>query len=163
MKQKYKIGDIFFVPIGDDGQFGYGQVVEIYEKILIYCVFYSSILRDVPNLLSSNIFLAGITARVKIQNGDWKIFGNETRNLIDIKRPNFKVWIDNKMWVVSFCGKRRRKIEEEESDIVTYRNVIAPIVYENALNAHFGVSEWLPSYDKLLYENVIRSQMVQPS
>jgi hypothetical protein len=156
MKIKFKIGDIFSIPIGD-GRFGYGLVVEYFSKHLIYCVFYSGLLSREIQLAHTNIFLAGITTGVKIENGDWQIVSTETRNLADIRKPNFKVMIEGRMHIVSFSGQTKRKIEEEEADILSFRSVIAPIRYEKALCAHFGVGEWQQPYDELLYENVIRS------
>jgi co-chaperonin GroES (HSP10) len=159
MKIRFKIGDVFSVPIDND-RLGYGQVVDVFEKVLIYCVFYSHLLTREPKLTPSDILLAGITARAKIENGDWQVVGNEIRNLNDIKRPSFKVMIDERMHIVSFSGQTKRKIEEEEADILTFRNVVAPIRYEKALCAHFGVGDWLQPYDKLLYENVVRSNEI---
>jgi len=159
MKIKFKIGDVFSFPIEGDRS-GFGQVVEFYEKHLVYCVFNRRVVTNEVNFVNSDILLAGITTGVKIENGDWKIIGNETRNLKDITRPNFKVMIEGSMYIVSFSGRTRRKIEEEEADILTFRNIVAPIRYEKALCAHFGVGEWERPYDKLLYENVIRSHEI---
>ena len=156
-----KIGDVFSIPI-DSSRIGYGRVIDKFIKTLIYCVFYSDVV-SAEKGISSEILLAGITAPAKINNGDWETIGNDLTGLDEIKRPNFKVMINGSMYVVDFSDKHRRKIAEEEADILSFRSIVAPIRYQNALLAHFGVGEWERPYDKLLYQNVIRSHEISPT
>ncbi len=139
MSSKLKIGDLFSIPI-DSYRLGYGRIVDKFEKVLIYCVFYSDLL-SAEKGTASEIRGAGITAGAKLKNGDWETIGNDLAGLDEIKRPNFKVMIQGSMYVVDFSDKLRRKIGEEEADILTFRNIVAPIRYQNALLAHFGVGE----------------------
>jgi hypothetical protein len=158
MSSKLKIGDVFSVPI-DSYRMGYGRIVDKFEKVLIYCVFYSDLL-SAEKGTGSEILLAGITAGAKIKNGDWETIGNDLAGLDEIRKPNFKVMMQGSMYVVDFADKRRRKIGEEEADILNFRSIVAPIRYQNALIAHFGMGEWERPYDKLLYQNVIRSHEI---
>jgi hypothetical protein len=159
MKPKAEAGAVFSVPL-DETRKGYGQIIEKYENVLLYCVFYPDLLDTNRTLVFPKPLLAGITASAKVKNGDWQIIGYDRSNLNAIKRPNYKVMIAGKMHVVDFAGHLRRKIEDEESDILMFRSIVAPIRYQKALCAHFGIIEWEREYDKLLYDNVIRSQNI---
>ncbi len=110
MKTKITEGDIFSVPLDQD-RTGYGQVVEMFAKMLPYCVFYSGLTDKGTVLEFSKPLLAGLTANAKIKNGDWPLIGNERRNLGSILRPNFKVTISDNMYVVDFTGRHVEKYQ----------------------------------------------------
>jgi len=158
---KLRIGDIFTIPVTEEGT-GFGQIVNIPNRNnFIICVFekiYSG--REWPSMseiANDKILLLGYTMDAKIYRNDWKIIGNETSTLPNINLPFFKLGTPPDYNLVDFKGMFLRKINKELFNKLDYLTVVAPIRYENALKAYHQLTEWRKDFDNLLYSNIPKS------
>lgn len=169
MAKKFNIilGDIFTIPLGN-GEFGFGHVVTDYNKRSggFMMAVYDLKLEDANNLVfahfgETNLLLLGFTFDAKIYHKDWQIIGNFTENIERIKMPYFRLGLpsDNAQ-IVNYKGEILSEIDDSTFEKLRYKSEIAPIRYENALKAHYGIQEWKDDYDKLLYKYAIDSNEV---
>jgi hypothetical protein len=170
-KIKLEFGDVFSIPL-DGNEFGFGQVMSPYNKksggFMIGVFNYkASIIKnlDLNKLCSSELLFLGLTFDAKIYHNDWIVIGNHINNLDSIKKPYFKIGImPNELYMVNYKGEIIKEITEDVFNNLMYLTEIAPIRYENALKAHFGLQDWKKEdYDKLLYENSVISNEIAKS
>ncbi len=163
-KVKAKVGDVFQIPI-DDTRVGYGQVVVQPEKNVLFVCVFSATTRpdehpDPEVVLRSEILLAGNTFDAKIWHGHWPVVGNTPPNMDAIALPNYKEGLPGQAFVESLDLKRRRRATIEEERLLSFRGYVAPVRFENALKALFGIGEWLADYEDLKYQRVRESSSI---
>lgn len=166
-KNNIILGDVFTIPLGN-GEFGFGHVVTDYNKGSggFMMAVYDLKLKD-TNLLvfnhleESNLLLLGFTFDAKIYHNDWQIIGNFTENIGSIKMPYFRLGLpsDNAQ-IVNYKGEILCTIDDSTFEKLRYKSEVAPIRYENALKARYGIQEWKDDYDKLLYKYAIDSNEI---
>jgi|APEBP8051072266_1049373.scaffolds.fasta_scaffold07191_3 hypothetical protein len=169
MKKRFKlnIGDVFTIPLNEI-EVGFGQCVTAYNKessgfgIAVFPLRQKKselVNIDVDSVVSNTPILSGYTFDAKLYYNDWIIIGNSTKNIQDIKFPYTKLGLPpNDMYIVDPHGNILSMISEDIFNSLLYRTDYAPIRFENALKAHFGLQEWLHrSFDNLLYENTLKS------
>jgi hypothetical protein len=159
LRVKPKVGDIFQVPL-DTVRFGYGQVVALPEKnVLFICLFAAtterSVQPDLQAIVRSAILLAGNTFDAKLWHGHWPVVGNMTPDLAAIVLPNYKEGPPGQAFVENLDLTRRRRATPQEEAILPFRSYVAPVRYEKALQALAGIGEWRPEYEDLRYEHVL--------
>lgn len=164
LKVKVNVGDIFQIPI-DSARVGYGQVVFIPEKKVLFVCVYAETTRpdETPNIrqiVQSDVLLAGNTFDGKIWNGDWPIVGNIMENLPSIALPTYKYGMGDEAVVETLDRTRRRRATPEEEQSLPFRAYTAPIRFELALKAIGGVGEWRDDFDSLSYEQLRKSSEV---
>jgi hypothetical protein len=162
---KLKEGDVFTIPLGKD-EVGFGQIV-IYEKyIFIICIFdFKQQVREMFNLekiTSSSVLFFGHTTKAKIIDKNWPIIGNYQPNLKNIELPYYKQGHPlSEMFITNYNGDKICTATEKEFSKLQYEAVVAPLIYEDALKAHFNIEEWLAdTYNDLLYEYVLNSKKI---
>lgn len=160
-KVRAKVGDIFQIPI-DDTRVGYGQVVVQPEKNVLFVCAFAATTRpgeqpDLEIILRSEILLAGNTFDAKIWHGHWPVVGNEPPNMQAIALPNYKEGLPGEAFIESLDMKRRRRATLEEERLLPFRAYVAPVRFENAMKALFGIGDWLATYEDLKYERVRQS------
>ena len=154
-------GDVFQITIDEDNC-AFGQVIYANPKLFpIYIVVFQPEFKlDLDNNLeticSSEMALIGGSTGARIDHGFWKIVGNNKPDLSRIPRPLFKTNIRNKQVIVDFDGKVLRKAKTRDTKI--YHNIwsVSPMAFEKSIKAIHGKDDWLPAFDKMLYENAIR-------
>lgn len=52
-------------------------------------------------------------------------------------------------------GKVMGKISLDKFNKLNYQEIIAPVRYENALKAYYGLEDWREDYDELLYGKAV--------
>jgi len=163
-KIKAKVGDIFQMPI-DDTRVGYGQVVVQPErKVLFVCAFAATTRPgeqpDLNVILRSEILLAGNTFDAKIWHGHWPVVGNLPPNMGTIVLPNYKEGLPGQALVESLDRTRRRRATIDEERLLPFRLYVAPVGFEKALKALFGIGEWLADDEDLRYDRVRQSGLI---
>ncbi|WKZ75448.1 MAG: Imm26 family immunity protein [Vicingaceae bacterium] len=162
------IGDVFTIPLGNN-QFGFGQVVTPYDKrsggFMIAIFNYKS--DDLSTVAINEICLKeiiflGFTFDAKIYHKDWTLIGNYTTNIENIIMPYYRLGTPPEdIYMVNHKGECIKKIDEKTFHKLNYKIEIAPMRYENALKAYYGLQEWKEDdYDKLLYKHSIKSNNV---
>lgn len=157
-KVRAKVGDIFQIPL-DDTRVGYGQVVVQPEKnVLFVCAFVATTRPDeqpdLETILRSEILLAGNTFDAKIWHGHWTVVGNVPPDMKAIALPKYKEGLPGQAFIESLDLKQRRRATTEEERLLPFREYVAPIRFENALKALFGIGDWLAMYEDLKYARV---------
>jgi hypothetical protein len=160
-------GDVFTIPLNEN-EVGFGQVISPYNKmsggflaVLFDCK--SDKLANVPlaSICETDIIFLGFTFDAKIYHNDWCVIGNYIANLSNIIYPYHRVISNGKMVLEDYKSNVISEINEKTFSQLSNKTEIAPIRYENALKAHFGLQEWkAEDYDKLLYENSIKSNKI---
>lgn len=156
----WKNGDVFLVPI-DSERIGLGQIVDVLPSEL-YVVIYETAwdARRPPSpqdVLGRTPLFGSLTLDARLHHGDWKIIGNTTDNLADIKRPLSKVRISGQMHIESHDGSWARPATAEEAEHLRFRKTVAPVRLEKALQAYYGLLERHAAYDELRYALVVDS------
>lgn len=162
------IGDVFTIPL-DNNQFGFGQVVASYDKrsggFVIAIFNYKS--DDISNvtiseICSKEILFLGFTFDAKIYHKDWTLIGNYIANIENIIMPYYRLGTPpEEIYIVNHKGECIKDIDEKTFYKLSYKTEIAPIRYENALKAYYGLQEWKEEdYDKLLYKHSIKSKEI---
>ncbi len=153
-KVNAKLNDVFGIPIANMW-WGLGKIVEIYKKhTLLIAVFKKTIHGEpclVQDVLESDVVLLGLTQDGKLYHGHWPIVGND-ENDRDIERPCYLIGPPERCLVEDFFGEPVRKATLEDQAKLIYRKTVAPIRFENALQAFHNVRDWDADYDSLLFE-----------
>ncbi|BFO67000.1 Imm26 family immunity protein [Chryseobacterium sp. KCF3-3] len=165
MAKRFKLneGDIFAIPLGNN-EFGIGQIINFPKTsdAFIVIIFDRKIddLEKYADLKIEDlkIIFLGYTFDAKLYYKDWLIIGNYMDNITSIHLPFFKLGTSDDARLVDYKSKVLKHIDESQFNKLTYKSEIAPIRFENALKAHFGLQEWIPEdYDKILYEKTLES------
>jgi hypothetical protein len=105
---------------------------------------------------------AGLTSLAPFAKGQWKALGSAPLALAPEDWPKFKSVKGqaSNTFVEDYLGKRRRNIAGAELDLVEERVVTAPVTYEKALAAFFGLGEWKEHFEKLRIEPVLKRSKI---
>jgi hypothetical protein len=148
------VGDVFSVPL-DDQRFGLGQVVATYgEDAYFFALFEPAFTRgeqlDLERVVRTPVALLALSLDAKIAVGDWVVLGNQTV-AEDMPLPAFKEMVGGpeRVDVVDFSGKRRRRAEGGEAEWLPNRKIVAPVRLEKALKAKHGLEPWNEAYGAL--------------
>ena len=157
-----QVGDVFLIPI-DDGRNGVGQVVanwkgELY--IAVYDLALSDPIVDARIVLGQTPLFVALSLDAKLWHGHWPIIGNVHESVSRIPQPVFKVFVEGVTYVESRDRSLLRPASRDEAEGLRFRNVVAPVRLQNALNAHFGLGEWLSQYDDLRFEYALESSKI---
>jgi hypothetical protein len=154
---RWQVGDVFRFPVSDT-KVGYGQIVSGWgtsSSDLYFTVFDG--LYDKEETLDPATDLAkppalmGLSMDTLLRRGRWEVVGHRDLDASAIRWPAYKETISPGTFdVVDYTGQRRRRATDEETDRLPYREVVAPIRFENAFRALNGLDEWNEAYDALL-------------
>lgn len=144
-----KEGDLIRIPI-DSHRFGIAEVMKMPNKHSFMIRIFDEIYTDYPDIISSNVLLLGITMDAKIFHGDWELI----KKPIDIRTktlvPFYKIGLSlDNAFVVDYSGNIIRKCTVEDFAFLDYMTVVAPVRFELALRAHFGIGDWKPEYTSI--------------
>mgnify|MGYP000097272378 CR=1 FL=1 len=160
MSNQWIQGDVFLISI-DNTQVGLGQIVDVLPSELYVVIYENAWNASSPpcpqDVVGLEPLFAALTLDAKLYHGDWKIIGNVTNNLVDIKRPLSKVRISNETYIESHDGSWSRCATPDEAEQLTFRKTVAPVRLEKALRAYYGLLEKHPAYDELRYDLVVDS------
>ena len=156
-KLKLKEGDVFNIPLNGE-EIGFGQIIAIPDKSSLVIVLFDKKQGidkeiDFDKICGSRVIMLGNTFDAKLYHKDWQVIGNYTGNINNIAMPVYRLGTPpGDLYLTDYKGNRLRKITLKEFEELTYQIFIAPVRYENALRAYFGLQEWKSEdYDKLLY------------
>lgn len=171
-KLRLHAGDVFTIPLGN-GQFGFGQIVcfpKTKDSFIMAVYDYVSLSKEkieIKEICSSKILFLGYSTDARIFHNIWDILGNYTVNLPEIVLPYFKLGsLPNEVFLVDHKGKRLVEIDELNFIKLEYETHFAPIRFENALKAYYGLLEWNEndfgrlSYDKVRLSSQIAEQIL---
>lgn len=167
-KLKLSLGDVISIPLANN-LFGFGQIVSPYDRksggfLIAIFDFKSSALNGVhlPNICNSEIIFLGFTFDAKLYHKHWSVIGNYTKNISTIKTPYNKLGTPpDEIYLIDADNNILAEISEHEFHDLEYRTEIAPVRFENALKAHFGLQEWKgQDFDKILYNQTLKSNEV---
>jgi len=167
-KLKLNLGDVISIPLSDD-LFGFGQIVGEYEKksggfLVAIFDFKSTILEKVElsKVCYSDIIFLGFTFDAKLYHKHWSIMGNYTENISAIKKPYYRLGTPpDEIYLIDADNNRVAEIPEDIFNELEHKTEIAPVRYENALKAYFGLQEWkAEDYDKILYKHSLKSNEI---
>ncbi len=130
----------------------------------IYIVVYKPLFpiareHDLKTICESEIALIGGSMGARIDHGFWKIIGNSKPNIDRIPRPKFITNIRDKPFIVNFDGKVIRRAKRKDLD--KYHKIweMSPMGFEMAIKAIHGKDEWVPGFDKMLYEDALNQSI----
>ena len=138
-RKKVSEGDLFELP-APDGRKGYGQIV--ISGDLLYVVIFEGLFEQGPPScedFAKKILLIGWTTDALIYHDRWKMVGT-CPDLRNIPFPNYKVKIENDIFVTDFDGKPIRKATPVETDLLDFRGGYSPAVFQDCLFAHHGLA-----------------------
>lgn len=162
---KLRVGDIFNVKL-DDNTLGYGQIVALPSKNTLIIAMFDirsdqSIEIPLDSICNATIIFLGYSLDAKLYHKHWVIIGNNTSNLESIFLPVNRLGTPpNDIYLTNFKGDIIREATPDEFEKLRYKTVVAPIRFENALKAFFGIIEWNDDFNDLLYKHVIESNKV---
>ncbi|MET0636615.1 MAG: Imm26 family immunity protein [Chitinophagaceae bacterium] len=158
---KLKIGDIFTITISEN-EVGFGQIVAFPNKSTLLIIVFDLKRKgegdyDIEKIMSSKILFLGYTLDAKLYHKHWKVIGDRPVKGVELPYNKIGTPPDN-IFVTDYKGKKLRRCSIDEFDSLDYQNVIAPVRYENALKAYYGLQDWIgDDYNKLLYERTLNS------
>lgn len=158
---KLKVDDVFTIPVSSD-EVGFGQIIAFPTASSLLIIVFdlkhtTDSDHDIKKIIGSKILFLGHTLDAKLYHKHWKVIGNVPVKNVEL--PYSKIGIPpDDIFITDYKGKKVRKCTVEEFDRLDYQSVIAPVRYENALKAYYGLQDWIgEDYDKLLYERTINS------
>jgi hypothetical protein len=164
MKLKLKIGDIFTIPLGDH-EVGFGQIINfpITKDVFIVVIFThkqpKKISVNLSNICKSEILMLGYTTDAKLYHKHWIVVGNYIDNIKNIELPIHKIGIQDDVYIINYKGEKIRKVYKDVKNL-DYMTTVAPVRYENALKAYFGLAPWIKEdFDKLLYAKTLEANI----
>ena len=154
MKMNIEAGLVFAIRLLNE-KFGFGQLV-VRQEPIFYMVAYD-VQSETPaiddhTIQQSRPVLMGNFFDVLIRNGRW----TPVRHFVlpRVPYPCFKVRIGDSFYVESWDRQRKREATEVELRRLQPRSDYGPIILENALNAHFGLTPWETTFEPLKVEAV---------
>lgn len=144
---KLDAGDLLGIPLAD-GRFAIGQVV--LPGVSFYLGVDPNPLEHFEALADFAPKLFAWTNDAEVYHGNWKKLAERLPVSDNFPRPNFKVGMPGRMVVESFEGQRLRNFVPGEDDALDYRSSYSPLLVQRAADAFNGLSDWLPTFDKLL-------------
>src|SRR5689334_9061443 len=112
---------------------GFGQVVALYgNHELFFAIFDKAYPRTAEPLLSDvvadRIAFLSLSLDAKLYVGHWVVLGNQPVRE-DVPLPAFKeaVGTPDRIDVVDYAGKQRRRASSDEAEILPYRTTVAPV------------------------------------
>jgi hypothetical protein len=160
---KLKVGDFFTIPL-EDNEFGLGQIVNFPKTSDAFIIIlFNKKIKDLDEfddlkIADLEIIFLGYTFDAKLYYKDWAIIGNYKDNIESVSLPFFKLGTIDDARLVNYKSETLKPITESQFNKLMYKAEIAPIRYENALKAFFGIKEWIAEdYDKILYEKTLES------
>jgi hypothetical protein len=164
---KLKIGDVFTIKLNNE-EAGFGQVISFPNKssLLISILKHKEIIASsysLESILTSEILFLGYSLDAKLYHKHWEIIGN--MSIGNVVLPYNKLGTPpDEIYITDYKGKIIRECTIEEFNNLDYRTVIAPIRYENALKAYYGLLPWIDEdYNKLFYKNTLKAKEVVES
>lgn len=152
-KHAINVGDVLAIPLGPN-QVGVGYVVEYYDPSLAFYILafgesYPTVDDIGPLATSGEPVLWALTFDSKVHAGHWKVVGNVRPAAGSLPLPAPK--LEEHGWTIleDLTGEFWRLATDEESQRLRYRKIVAPVRLENALKAHFGITEWDPVFDEM--------------
>lgn len=169
MAKRFKLnsGDIFTLPLGSE-EFGIGQIVCFpnTKDVFIMIVFdYRSKKYDTNEVKSAIIappLFLGYSTDARLYHKYWEVIDNDKNNLDKIVMPYHCLGTPpNEVYLTDYKNIRLKEINEAEFNMLEYLTTYAPIRFENALKAHFGLQDWIPeNYNEILYQKTLDSVKV---
>lgn len=164
-KESVEPGAVVVVPL-KDGRLGVGQIVAIYDEDWQYYAMFASAYRpdalpSLPELVADDVAMLGLSMDWRISEGAWKVVG--TTPALSLTLPTYKVSIldyDQGLdgfYIESADGQLGRAVTDEEAEALAYREMLIPMMIEDALNAFHGLGSWEPWMDQLRYRGVVGS------
>lgn len=156
---KLSRGDIFTIPI-DEETIGHGQIVFTRSQNFLIIVFEGrwgeNISPNLDDIVNSKILFMGYTMDAKLYHKHWVVIGNLEKNLEHIQLPLYKLGTPpDEIFLLDHTGAKLRPCSESEFSKLKYLKVVAPIRYEKALKANYGVADWRDDFDELRVENLL--------
>ncbi len=156
----YRAGEVFLIPIDTD-RYCVGQVLAQYKDTELFflaaldCTVTSpSTSVDPTEIGALPILLLVNTFDVLLENGAWPVLFNVAPVLERVPFPYYKVGMAGRLFLESWDGASRKPISQSEAERYGFRSGVAPIRFEKAVKAHFGVGEWHPSFDEFRIQNI---------
>ncbi len=166
---KLNVGDIFTIPLAEN-EVGFGQIICFprTKDVFIMVVFDAKIAfsytkeYNMEEIVTSKILFLGYSTDAKLYHKDWEVIGNYTSNISAIVMPYHRLGTPpGDIYLTNYKSERVCEIDEETFNKLNYLTNYAPIRYENALKAYFGLQEWKEEdYDKLLYKHTLKSNEI---
>lgn len=157
-------GDCF--PISKE-EVGIGQIIKMPNKYSFIMGVYDCKLNVnevalIDNIIKTPLIFMGYSNDAKLYHNDWKVIGNSTSNFPNILLPYYRLGVPpNDIYLVNYMGLKLLPIDESVFNKLSYQTEIAPIRYENALKAYYGLQEWIDDdYNKIFYSNVLVSNEI---
>ena len=153
-RAKLHVGDAFSIPL-DERRFGLGQIVETYGRDAYFFAVFEDVFVDgeyidLAEAVRRPVVLLALSLDAKIAAGDWVILGSQP--VADsMPLPAFKemVGTPDRVDVVDYSGRRRRRARGEEAEWLPNRKIVAPVRLEKALKAKHGLEPWNDAYAAL--------------
>ena len=158
-------GTVFSLTLSD-GSLCFGQVIAQREADALIVLFDHRVdagaAESAEGVARRSVAFAGLTNFSHFGKGSWKVMGQAPAALADADWPKFKSVKGqaSNTFVEDYLGTQRRQIRGMELDMVEERVVVAPVTYEKALGAFYGLGEWKDHFDKLRIEPVIKSSKI---
>ena len=146
---KLNVGDVFTIPLTEN-EVGFGQCVTPHKKtsggVMIAVYPYKKNKNkntDLTEVVNSEPLFLGYTFDALLCDlPRWKIIGHYIENIENIKLPYNRLGTPpDEIYLIDVTNKRVAEISEDVFNELTYKTEIAPIRYENALKAYFGLQE----------------------
>jgi len=145
-----KRSDIYEFQLAN-GYFGYCQV--IFPGTVFYIAVFDEIFQvpiaSIEGLSGVGPLLCGWTLDGRIHHGMWKLRGSKDI-ASEIPKPCYIIPRDGVEMVTSFEGADLRRATREDSLKLPRKTTVAPIRFEKALAAKFGLEPWASHYEGLL-------------
>ena len=147
-------GDVFSVPI-ENARFGIGQIVARYGKVAYYFAIFDAVAADpasvdLAQVTQQRLLFLALSLDTKLAAGHWHVLGNQPIRE-GLPLPAFKEMVGgpDRIDVVDYSGKRRRRAEPAEVEFLPNRKTVAPVRLEKALRAKHGLEPWTEAYSDL--------------
>lgn len=156
---KVGVGDVFAIPISES-DVGIGLVAGDWKGELFLVVFEGRFDRegvDPGIVMVAKPLLAALSLDAKLYRGEWPVLDHLPEAAGRMPQPNFKVEEGGRTFMESRDRTITRPATASEIEHLRYRTVVAPVRLEKALQAFYGVGEWLPHFDDLKAEYALQS------
>jgi hypothetical protein len=150
---KLSEGDVFELTL-PDGRLGYGIIVKrgkLKGGGTPYIAILGSAHENRPSmeaLARDEVAFAGWTTDALVYHGRWNVIAHDAP-LPSIPLPNFKVEMDDKLYVTDVDGELIDEATRAERELLDYQFSRSAIGFQDAFEALHGFGEWDTSYEKL--------------